>query len=181
MKRVMGKVSVHILRHGGFTGLCPSNNLRQTKWTFRIKPLQRFARLGNSDGRRSTALVSLSVDNMVVVGAETHSKVRPSIEVVSSGDSSAAALVPTDRPVLIKGGSSDDRRLVHPLVGVDIVDGSISGHGSLVGHAAAGVVFAVVLHDVIFNQGASGPPVDSKVSISGGVERPGEVDVSKVY
>jgi hypothetical protein len=145
-----------------------------------MKPLQGFSHLGNSDGSRSTALVTLGVDNLVVVGAETHSKPRPSVEVVCSGDSSAAALVPADGPVLVEGGSSDDGRLVHLLVGVDIVDGSIAGHGSLVGHAAAGVVFAVVLHDVILNQGASGPPVDSKVSVSGGVERAGEVDVPKV-
>ena len=144
-----------------------------------MKPLQGFARLGNSDGRRATALVSLSADNLVAMGAHTHSKLRPSVEVVSSGDSSAAALVPADGPVLIEGGGiCGDGRLVHLLVGVDIVDGSIRSYGSLEGHAAAGVVFAVVLHDIIFNKRASGPAVNGKVSVSGGLERAGHFDVS---
>lgn len=113
--------------------------------------------------------------------AETHSKRSPSVEVVSSGDSSAGALGAADGPVLVEGGSSGDGRLVHLLVGIDIVDGSIAGHGSLEGHAAAGVVLAIAFHDVVFDEGASGPAVDSEVSISGGVERPGEVDVSNVF
>lgn len=68
--------------------------------------------------------------------------------------------------------------MVHLLVGVDIVDRSITGHGSLKGHASAGVVVAIVFHDVIFNEGASSPPVDSEVSISRWLERAGKVDVS---
>lgn len=100
---------------------------------------------------------------------------------VSSGDSSAGALGAADGPVLVEGSSSGDGRLVHLLVGIDIVDGSIASHGSLEGHAAAGVVLAIAFHDVVFDEGASGPAVDSKVSISGGVERPGEVDVSNVF
>lgn len=71
-----------------------------------MKPLQGFARLGNSDGRRATALVSLSADNLVAMGAHTHSKLRPSVEVVSSGDSSAGALGAADGPVLVEGSSS---------------------------------------------------------------------------
>lgn len=97
---------------------------------------------------------------------------------VSGGDSSARALGATDGPVLVEGSSSRDGRLVHLLVSVDIVDGSIASHGSLEGHAAAGVVFAIAFHDVVFDEGASGPAVDSEVGISGGAERPGEVDVS---
>lgn len=110
--------------------------------------------------------------------AETHSERSPSLEVVGSGDCSAGALGPADGPVLVEGGSSRDGRLVHLLVGVDIVDGSITIHGSLEGHATAGVVFAIAFHDVVFDEGASGPAVDSEVSISGGFERSGEVDVS---
>lgn len=97
---------------------------------------------------------------------------------VSSGDCSAGALGATDGPVLVEGGSSRDGRLVHLLVGIDIIDGSIGVHGSLEGHAAAGVVLAIAFHDVVFDEGASGPAVDSEVSISGGVEGPGEVDIS---
>ena len=112
--------------------------------------------------------------------AETHSKRSPSVEVVSSGDCSAGTLGAADGPVLVEGGSSRDGRLVHLLVSVDIVDGSIAGHGSLEGHAAAGVVFAVAFHDVVLDERASGPAVDSEVSISGGAESPGEVDVSNM-
>ena len=182
MKPLMGKVSVHILLHGDLaSSQHPFNNIRQTKRISRMEPMQGFTRLRNSDGRGPTALVSLGADNLVVVGAETHSELSPSVEVVSSSDSSAAALVPTDRPVLVEGGRSGNGRLVHLLMGVDIVDGSISGHGSLEGHAAAGVVFTIVLHDVILDKGAGGPPVDSKVSVSRGAESTREVDVSKVY
>ena len=63
-------------------------------------------------------------------------------------------------------------------MGIDVIDGSIGSHGSLEGHAATGVVFAIAFHNIVFDEGASGPAVDSKVSISGGVKRPGEVDIS---
>lgn len=61
---------------------------------------------------------------------------------------------------------------------IDIVDGSIASHGSLEGQAAAGVVGAIAFQNVIFDEGASGPPVDSEVSITGGIERAGKIDVS---
>lgn len=99
---------------------------------------------------------------------------------VGSGDCSAGTLGPADGPVLVEGSSSRDGRLIHLLVGIDIVDRSIAGHGSLEGHAAAGVVFAIAFHDVIFDEGASGPPIDSEISISRGLERAREVDVSNM-
>jgi hypothetical protein len=111
--------------------------------------------------------------------SKTHSKLSPSIEVVSSSDSSTATLVPTDRPVLVEGARiSNDRRLVDLSVLIDIIDGSIAGDSSLEGHAAAWVVFTIVFHDVVFNEGALSPAVDSEVSISGWVEISGKVDVS---
>lgn len=100
---------------------------------------------------------------------------------VGSGDRSAGTLGATNRPVLGEGGSAGDGRLVHLLVGVDIVNGAIAGDGSLEGHAAAGVVLAVALHDVVLDERASGPAVHSKVGITRGLEGAGEVDVALYF
>ena len=133
--------------------------------------------LGDSDRRRATALVSLGGHDLVVVRAEAHAERGPGIEVVLSGDGSAGALGATNRPVLGEGGSAGDGRLVHLLVGVDIINGSITGDGSLLGHAAAGVVLAVAFHDVVLDERALGPAVHSKVGVTRGLEGSGEVDV----
>jgi hypothetical protein len=98
--------------------------------------------------------------------------------VVGSSNGSAGALVATDRPVLVESSSAGDGRLVDLGVGVDIVDGSITGNSSLVGHAVSGVVVAVVFQDIVLDEGAGGPAVNSEVSITGGAEGARKVDVA---
>ena len=97
---------------------------------------------------------------------------------VGSGDGTAGTLGAADGPVLIEGGGSRNRRLVDLLVCVDVVNRSVTGNSSLESHAAAGVVFAIAFHNVVFHKGASGPAVHSKVRVARGVEGSREVDVS---
>lgn len=134
--------------------------------------------LRNSDIRRATALIALSGDNLVVErGTQIHSKVRPSIEVVCSSDSATGASALADGPVLVEGGRAGHRGLINLLVLVDVVDGTVAGDSSLVGHCATGVVVAVVLEDVVLDQGTGGPTVDREVRVSGGAECSFECDV----
>ena len=135
-------------------------------------------RLRHSDGRRSATLISFSRHNLVVVGSKTHSERSPGLEVVGSSDSSAGALGTTDGPVLIECSSARDGRLVNLLVGVDVVDGSIAGNSSLQGHAASGVVGAIAFQNVVLDEGAGGPAIDSEVRITRWIEGSREVDVS---
>lgn len=136
-----------------------------------------MSRLRNSDGRRTTALVTLSGDNLVVEIAQVHSQLGPSIEVVGSGHSTAGALALADGPVLVEGRSALDGGLIDLLVLVDVVGSTIAIDGTLVGHAGARVVGAVVLEDVVFDERASSPAVNGKVGVTRGVEGAREVDV----
>lgn len=133
--------------------------------------------LGNSDGGRAAALVTLSRDNLVVVGAEVHSMRSPSIEVVGGGHGTAGTLAAADGPVLVEGRSALDGGLVDLLVLIDIVGGTVTGNSTLVGHARARVVGTVVLQDVVLDERASSPAVNGEVSIARRVEGSGEVDV----
>lgn len=63
-------------------------------------------------------------------------------------------------------------------MGEDIIDRSITGERSLVGHARAGVVFSEVLQDVVFDERALGPAIQGKIGISGGLEVSSKVDVA---
>lgn len=54
---------------------------------------------------------------------------------------------------------------------VDVVGSAIAVNSTLVGHAAARVVGTVVLQDVVFDEWASSPAINGKVSITGGIKR----------
>lgn len=125
-------------------------------------------------------MISFRGYNLVVVGSQAHPKRRPGVEVVSGGNGTAGTLGSANGPVLVEGSGSRNGRLVDLLVGVDVVDRSVTGDSSLEGHAAAGVVFTVALHDVVLDKGAGGPTVHSKVRIARGAERSREVDVSLI-
>lgn len=60
---------------------------------------------GAADGdlALSSTLVSLSRENLVVVGAELHAGSSPSIEELAGIDGAAGAVVVTDGPVLLEG------------------------------------------------------------------------------
>lgn len=142
-----------------------------------LRSATNFFRLRNSDGRRTTALVTLSGNNLVVEVAQVHSQLGPSIEVVGSGHSAAGTLALADGPVLVEGRSALDGGLVDLLVLVDVVGSAIAVDGTLVGHARPRVVGTIVLEDVVLDEGASSPAINSKVGITRGVEGAREVDV----
>ena len=138
-----------------------------------------FVQLRDSDIGRATALITLSGNDLVVEsGTKIHAEIRPSIEVVGSSDSTTGASALADGPVLVEGSRAGDRGLVNLLVLVDIVNGAVTGDSSLVGHCATGVVVAVVLEDVVLDQGAGGPAIDREVRVSGGAECSFECDVT---
>ena len=83
-----------------------------------------------------------------------------------------------DRPVLVEGRSALNRGLVDLLVFIDVIGSTVTSNSALVGHAGAWVVGTVVLQDVVFDEWASSPAIDGKVSITRRVERSRKVNVS---
>lgn len=128
----------------------------------------------------STALVTLSRNNLVVKVTHVHAESSPSLEVIRSGHGTTRPLVPTNRPVLVEGCSASDGGLIHLLVLVDVVDRPITGDLSLLGHAATGVVAAVVFQDVVLDQGTGSPTIDGEIGIPGRVKRSRKFDLPKV-
>jgi hypothetical protein len=59
-------------------------------------------RRGNGDSGLALRLVSLSCENLVVVGAKGHVSSSPSVEEETSVDGSAGAVVVSDGPVLLE-------------------------------------------------------------------------------
>ena len=57
----------------------------------------------DSDGSATTGEVSLSSDDLVVVGTQVHALAGPGIEVSLHVNRAGRALVLTNRPVLLKG------------------------------------------------------------------------------
>lgn len=134
------------------------------------------AAIGDDDVGGTAAVVSFRRDDLVVEGAESEASCGPRSVVVSGRDGAARAVALTDRPVLVEGCGTLNRRLVHALVEVDIVDGSIGGDGSLVGAARRGIIGAEVFDDVVFNERAGEPPVDGEVAVSVRAVGTGETD-----
>lgn len=139
---------------------------------------QRAIRLGDSDVSGTRGLVTLSGDDLVVVGSELQAKLGPGVEVVGSGDGTGRALVLADAPVLVEGSGTRDGGLVGADTLVDIVDRAVGGDGTHVLETAAGVVGAVGLEDVVLDEGVLAPAVDGEVRVT--LRRVGtlEVDVA---
>lgn len=150
----------------------------QIKDSFNV--IIRWRNLANGDYGGTWTLIAFSGEDLVVESAEMQSQVGPSIEVIGGGDSSAGTFAGADRPVLLEGGGTRNRRLVGLGVGVDGVAGTIAGQGSNLGHSRARVVVAVVLKNVVLDQGARSPAVNSEIGISIGVEVSIEVNVPGV-
>jgi len=125
---------------------------------------------GNSDAGGTGALVALSEEDLVVERTEIQSQVGPSIEVVGGGDSSAGTGAGADRPVLLEGGGTLNRRLVGLGLGVDGIAGTIAGQGSNLSHSRARVVVDIVLKNVVLDQGVLSPAVNIEIGISIGTE-----------
>jgi hypothetical protein len=110
------------------------------------------------------------------VVAQVHASIGPSIEVCLDIHGTLAALVLADRPVLVEGLGAVDGWLLHAGRLADLVAGAVGGKAAALVGVAAGVVGAVLLDDVVFDQGVAGPAVDGQVAVALDVEVAAEVD-----
>jgi hypothetical protein len=90
----------------------------------------------------------------------------PSIEVVRSVDRTADALLRADAPVLRESLGAVDRGRVDAGARVDLVLAAVGLHGALVGQLAGGVVGAVRVEDVVFDERRARPAVDAEVGVA---------------
>lgn len=135
--------------------------------------------LADSDGSRARAKVSLHSNNLVVHRAESEAVRSPGVEVVGRVDRAAGAVVAADRPVLVKGGGSNDGGLVDTLGSVDVVDTAVRCNLTQLGSARGWVVGSKVLDDVVLDERVARPAVDGEVAVSVGVVATREVDDPK--
>lgn len=111
-------------------------------------------------------MVALSGDNHVVVTAESHAGFRPGVKVVPGRHVAAGVLGLAHGPELVEGGGSSNRRLVDPLVCVEVVSAAVAGHCALLCRALRRVVVAKVLEDVVLHERVLGPAVDGEVGVT---------------
>lgn len=118
----------------------------QTYYTSRIHCYSvdfnvKVSSLRDRDVATSGRVVSFAGQDLVVmVRAEPHTSVSPCLEVSSDIDASSSTLVLADRPVLLEGLGTVDRRLIDTSALSQSVGGSIDGDGSLVRGSAGWVV-----------------------------------------
>jgi hypothetical protein len=124
----------------------------------------------DSDRRRSSALVSLGGEDLVVERSHSHAMALPRVEVVRSGDCATGAMALADGPVLVEGGGSLDRRRVHALRPVDVVRAAVRRHGANVRQPGGRVVRAIVVRDVVLDERVGCPTVEREVRVSSWVE-----------
>lgn len=103
----------------------------------------------------------------------------PGVEVVGRVDRAAGAVSAADRPVLVKGGGSDDGRLVDTLGSVDVIDTAVRCNLTQLGGTGGWVVGSKVLNDVVLDERVARPAVDGEVAVSVGVVAAREVDDPK--
>jgi hypothetical protein len=131
------------------------------------------------DIRVTTALVSLSSNNLVIMVTKIHLMIPPSIEVIVHVHRSADTLGGTNGPVLLKGFRAINGRLVVTRGNIDVVGSSISVERSLVLCTWAWVIGSVGFDNVVFYEGIAGPAVDGEIAVSGWVEWSTIVDGSE--
>lgn len=136
--------------------------------------------LANVDVGVTTAEVALDSNNLVVQLSQSQAEVAPGVEMVSNIDRAAGAVVAAHRPVLVKGGRSDDGRLVDALRAINVVDAAVRRHLAQLGGARRRVVGAKVLDNVVLDERVLGPAVDGEVTVAVGVVAAREVDGSCV-
>ena len=133
---------------------------------------------------RSAAEVTLSGEDLVVVGTELHAVLLPSLEVSTDIDATGGSVILADGPVLLKGLSAVDRGGVGTGLGEDVVGAAVNLDGALLLSTSGGVVVTELLDDVVLDQRVLGPSVDGEVAVAVGLVlslvRDGSVNVSIV-
>ena len=94
----------------------------------------------------------------------------PGVEVVLHGHGTADTLGGADGPVLLEGLGAVDGGLVVASRDVDVVGAAVGVHSALVRAAAAGVVGAVRLNDIVLDEGVASPAIDSQVPVAARLE-----------
>lgn len=89
-----------------------------------------------------------------------HTRLSPRIKMGLDIHTPARAVTLTNRPILLKGGSANNRRLIRTCSFENVVDGAVNGYGAFFGSARGWVVGAVAFDDVVFYEGGFGPAVD---------------------
>lgn len=116
---------------------------------------------GNTSATR--ALISLGRQDLIIMSAQSETVLLPGVEVVLNRDSTTDTLAGTDRPELLERCSANDGRLIRTCSLVNVVGTAVTGDLALLLSAGAGVVRAVRLDDVVFNQRVLGPAIDGHV------------------
>lgn len=153
--------------------------------------------LGQGNAGSTSALVSLGGHDLVVVcsqslqispqsasfhtasdtcpseggGIETYqANLLPRSNVVREGDGTASPLALADAEVLIEGLSALNAGSVGADDLVDVVSAAVAGHGAQLRAGRTGVVGSVGLDDIVLNEGARGPAVESEQRVATSVE-----------
>ena len=95
---------------------------------------------------------------------------------VSDGNSSAAAVRLTDRPVLLEGPGAFDGGLIRAGSLENIVRRSVRGDRALARGAGGGVKSAKAFDDVVLDERIGGPAVDGEVTVAIGAVGAAEGD-----
>lgn len=109
--------------------------------SFELRYFVRASR--NSDTARTAALISLCGNNLIVERAQLKAKFAPGIEMVCGSDSPSNTLACTDRPVLLKGRCSDNRRLIGSSADVDVVRATVAADLAFVSQACRWIIGSV--------------------------------------
>lgn len=84
-------------------------------------------------------------------------------EVITRGNRPRRALVLANGEILLEGAGTRNRRLVVTSVGADLISASIRREGPEALGSAAGVVIAIVFHDIVLGLGRIDPAINGKI------------------
>jgi hypothetical protein len=135
----------------------------------------------NIDLGAAAALVAFGGNDLVVVLAQLHAVLSPSIEVILHVYSSTNTFLLAYGPVLVESFCAIDGWLIVTSRERDVISAAVSRDTALPLSTRARVVGSVGLDYVVLNQRVASPAVDSKVAIALGVERSTIVDCSTVH
>jgi hypothetical protein len=119
----------------------------------------------NSDTSTPTASVPLGSQNLVVVRTKLLSILGPSIKVVLNGNGTPNTLASPHTPELLERRRSVDGRLVGAGGLEDVVGAAVRGDRALLLSSRGGVVGAVGLDDVVFDERVACPAVERDIGV----------------
>ena len=97
---------------------------------------------------------------------QLQTSVGPGIEVVLSSDGATNTAALADGPVLFEGRGALNGRSILTRSLVDLVGGAVALDGAELGSPGGGIVVAVLLNDVVFDEGVLGPAVERDIAVA---------------